>query len=81
MIDIPNLQLPVATVIHAQWETLSAARKQQLLEGQTEEDFLSARMDILLEELENALLCGYDELGAKEVALQACLTGITETDE
>lgn len=78
MIDIPNLHLPIAAVILTQLNDLPPNRKYEVLEGQTEEDFVSDRVDIFLEELDSALLAGNDELGAKEIALKACLDGITD---
>ncbi len=78
MIDIPNLHLPIAAVILTQLNDLSPNRKHEVLEGQTEEDFVSDRVDIFLEELEFALLAGYDESGAKEIALKVCLEGISD---
>ncbi len=81
MIDIPNLHLPIAAIILTQLNELSPNRKHEVLDGETEENFVSDRVDIFLEELDNALLAGYDEMGAKEIALKACLDGITDSDE
>ncbi|MBS1554144.1 MAG: hypothetical protein JSU09_04395 [Bacteroidetes bacterium] len=78
MIDIPNLDLPIATVILAQLNELTPNRKHEVLDGQTEDDFVSDRVDIFLEELDCALLVGCDELAAKEIALKACLAGISD---
>lgn len=78
MIDIPNLHLPIATIILAQFNELSPNRKHEILNGQPEDDFISDRVDIFLEELDSALLAGYGEMGAKEIALKACLDGITD---
>ncbi|NOS93043.1 MAG: hypothetical protein HOP30_14060 [Cyclobacteriaceae bacterium] len=78
MLDIPNLHLPIAAVILTQLNDLSPNRKHEVLEGQTEEDFVSDRVDIFLEELDSALLASYGEMGAKEIALKACLDGITD---
>jgi hypothetical protein len=78
MIDIPNLHLPIAAVILTQLNDLSPNRKHEVLNGQTEDDFVSDRVDIFLEGLDCALLAGYDELGAKELALKACLDGISD---
>ncbi|HNP94100.1 MAG TPA: hypothetical protein PKJ63_00680 [Cyclobacteriaceae bacterium] len=78
MIDIPNLHLPIAAIILAQLNGLSPNRKHEVLNGHSEDDFVSDRVDIFLEELDSALLAGYDELGAKELALKACLDGIAD---
>ncbi len=78
MIDIPNLHLPIAAVILTQLNELSPNRKHEVLKGQLEDDFISDRVDIFLEELDSALLAGYQEMGAKEIALKACLDGITD---
>lgn len=78
MIDIPNLHLPIATVILTQLNELTPNRKHEVLDGETEDDFVSDRVDIFLEELDCALLVGCDELAAKEIALQACLAGISD---
>lgn len=78
MIDIPNLHLPIAAVLLSQLNDLSPNRKHEVLGGKTEEDFVSDRVDIFLEELEFALLAGYNEPGAKEIALKACLEGISD---
>lgn len=81
MIDISNLHLPIAAIILTQLNELSPNRKHEVLDGETEENFVSDRVDIFLEELDSALLAGYDEMGAKEIALKACLDRITDSDE
>jgi len=76
--EIANLDLPIASIIKAAVDSISQEAKLDLLSGIAEPDFISLRVDVYLDEIEHALYAGYDELGAKEVALTACLNGISE---
>jgi hypothetical protein len=78
--DISNLDFPVAGVILEALSGLSTEKRQELLNAQPEDDFVSARVDVYLHELEAAMHAGYGELGAKEIALKECLHGITGDD-
>jgi hypothetical protein len=78
--DISNLDFPIANVIKETLSTLSADRLKTILGSLTEDEFISHRADIYLQELESAMHSGYDELGAKEIALRECLHGLTEDD-
>jgi hypothetical protein len=74
---ISNLDLPVAQVIRGALNDLAAEIRAELLDGLSEDDFISHRVDIYLTEIEAAMHSGLDELGSKEIALQACLAGLT----
>lgn len=78
--DISNLDFPVAGIVREALSTRSSETKQKLLDPQTEDEFISSRVDVYLHELEAAMHAGYDELGAKEIALKECLHGITGDD-
>lgn len=76
--QIPNLALPIATAIRNEVRDLTSEQKVIVFEGLTEDEFIGHRVDIYLRELEIAMQNGYDELGAKEIALKECLAGIIE---
>ena len=78
--DISNLDFPVAGIVREALHSLSLQQKQELFNTQTEDEFVSSRVDVYLHELEAAMHSGYDELGAKEIALKECLHGITGDD-
>lgn len=78
--DISNLDFPIASVIREALTDLTSNQKKEILGQLTEDEFVSARVDIYLSELEAAMLAGYDELGAKEIALRECLHPIREDD-
>lgn len=78
--DISNLDFPIAPVIREALSDLPPGRKKEVLDQLTEDEFVSERVDIYLFELEAAMHAGYDELGAKEIALRECLHPIREDD-
>lgn len=79
--EISNLDFPVSHIIRAALQDLSAEQQKSILGKMTEDEFISHRVDTYLEALETAMHNGYDEAGAKEVALKECLAGISEADE
>lgn len=70
MIDISNMDLPQAQTIRQALEDLPEDTRMALLEKLTVPEFISLRVDIYLEQLEQAMHAGYDELGAKEIAMK-----------
>ena len=78
--DISNLDFPIAQVIREELSDLPANKKKELLGSGTENEFISQRVDVYLQELETAMHAGYDELGAKEIALRECLHAMREDD-
>lgn len=78
--DTSNLDFPVAGIVREALQSLSFEQKQELFNAQAEDEFISTRVDVYLHELEAAMHAGYDELGAKEIALNECLHGITGDD-
>ncbi len=79
--EISNLDFPVSHAIRAALKDLSEEHLKFILGTMTEDEFISHRVDIYLEVLETAMHNGYDEAGAKEIALKECLAGISEADE
>lgn len=79
-IEISNLDLPVALVIREALADLPADVRKELQGTLTEDEFVSLRVDIYLQEIETAMHNGFDELGAKEIALQECLTGLVHNN-
>ena len=79
--EISNLDFPVSRVIRAALHDLTEEHQKSLLGNMTEDEFISHRVDVYLEALETAMHNGYDEAGAKEIALKECLAGISEADE
>ncbi|MBX2956169.1 MAG: hypothetical protein KF846_08430 [Cyclobacteriaceae bacterium] len=79
--EISNLDLPVSRVIRVALHDLSEEYRKSILDKMTENEFVSHRVDIYLEALETAMHNGYDEAGAKEIALKECLAGVSEADE
>ncbi len=71
--EISNLDFPIAKIIREVLHELSSEMRTELLEGKTEDQFISDRVDIYLHELEQAMHQGFDELGAKEIAWKECL--------
>lgn len=78
--DIPNLQFPIAHVIRQALDDLPVAQQYGLVESATVDEFISHRVDVYLQSLEDAMHAGYDELGAKEIALNDCLHGLSMDD-
>lgn len=78
--DIFNLDFPIAHIIREALSDLPADKKKEILGSLTENEFISQGVDVYLQELETAMHGGYDELGAKEIALRECLHGMGEDD-
>ncbi|MFZ6010255.1 MAG: hypothetical protein ACOYXT_07875 [Bacteroidota bacterium] len=79
--EISNLDFLVSRVIRTALKDLSEEHQKSFLGKMTEDEFISHRVDVYLEALETAMHNGYDEAGAKEIALKECLAGISEADE
>lgn len=78
--DISNIDLPVAQVIGQSLSDLPSALQIALLQSASADEFVSHRVDIYLQSLEDAMQAGYDESGAKEIALKECLHGLIQND-
>ncbi len=78
---ISNLDLPIALVIRQALADLALEARLELRATQTEAEFISHRVDIYLEAIETAMHNGFDELGAKEIALRECLAGLVQGNE
>lgn len=78
--DISNLDFPIAQVIREALSELPADKKKEILGSLTENEFISQCVDVYLQELETAMHAGYDEIGAKEIALRECLHAMREDD-
>jgi len=80
--EISNLDLPISKVIREALHDLQSQKQneliKELLDEMTEDEFVSHRMDICLTEIEAAMHNGFDEMGAKEIALKECLAGLIE---
>ncbi len=76
--ELSNLEFPISSVIHEALKVLTKQEREEILEGMTSDEFISHRVDIYLQEIETAMHNGFDELGAKEIALKECLAGIRE---
>lgn len=79
--EISNLDLPIAQVIKEALNDLTREAQQELLGAMSHDEFISHRVDIYLEAIETSMHNGYDELGAKEIALRECLTGLVQGNE
>jgi len=69
MIDISNGDVPQAQTIRQALDDLPDDKRSALLERLTVQEFISLRVDTYLQQLEQAMHAGYDELGAKEMAM------------
>ena len=78
--EISNLDFPISRVIRESLNDLAEQKQRYILGEMTEDEFISHRVDIYLKEIETAMHNGFDELGAKEIALKECLAGISEDD-
>ena len=78
--EISNLDFPISNIIREALHDLPEQNQSLLLGSISEAEFISHRVDIYLEEIEAAMHYGFDELGAKEIALRECLAGISEDD-
>jgi hypothetical protein len=80
--EISNLDLPISKVIREALHDLQSQKQneflKELLGEMTDDEFVSHRVDIYLTEIEAAMHNGFDELGAKEIALKECLAGLIE---
>jgi hypothetical protein len=76
--EISNLDLPISKVIREALHDLQSQKQNELLGEMTEDEFVSHRVDIYLTEIEAAMHNGFDEMGAKEIALKECLAGLIE---
>jgi hypothetical protein len=76
--EISNLDLPISKVIREALHDLPESKQNELLGEMTEDEFVSHRVDIYLTEIEAAMHNGFDELGAKEIALKECLARLIE---
>ncbi len=79
--EISNLDFPVGHTIRAALHDLPEEQQKTILGRITEDELVSHRVDVYLQSLETAMHNGYDEAGAKEIALKECLAGISEGDE
>lgn len=79
--EISNLDFPVSRVIREALKDLSEEHRISILGTMTEDGFISHRVDVYLEALETAMHNGYDEAGAREIALKECLAEISDADE
>jgi hypothetical protein len=78
--EISNLDLPISNVIRETLSGLSKQKQVEILGAMSEDEFVSHRVNIYLQEIETAMHNGFDELGSKEIALLECLAGISEDD-
>jgi hypothetical protein len=78
--DISNLDLPIAKVIRQAVSDLPSALQSVLLQAASADEFISHRVDIYLQSLEDAMHAGFEEAGAKEIALKDCLHGLMLDD-
>ncbi len=78
--DISNLNFPVAHVIRQALSDLTNEKRAEILKSITDDELISHRVDIYLQSLEAAMHAGYDESGAKEIALKECLHGLIQND-
>lgn len=76
--EISNLDLPISRVIQEALNDLPKQKQKEILGAMSEVEFISLHVDIYLKEIEIAMHSGFDELGAKEIALRECLAGISE---
>lgn len=78
--EISNLEFPIAKVIRQELTEAPSVIREEILQTLSEDDFVSQQVDIYLQELETAMHAGYDELGAKEIAIQECLRAIRKNN-
>jgi hypothetical protein len=80
--EISNLDLPISKVIREALHDLQSQKQSELLKEllgeMTDDEFVSNRVDFYLTEIEAAMHNGFDEMGAKEIALKECLAGLIE---
>ena len=78
--EISNLDFPISNVIREVLNGLPKQRQAEILGAMSEDEFVSQRVEIYLQEIETAMHNGFDELGSKEISLRECLAGISEDD-
>ncbi len=78
--DISNLDFPIAHVVRQALADLPDKRRAELLKSTPVDEIISHRVDIYLQSLEVAMHAGYDESGAKEIALNDCLHDLNQND-
>jgi hypothetical protein len=78
--DISNLDFPIAQVVRQVLSDLPKTKQVELVKSTTVGEFISHRVDTYLQSLEDAMHAGYDESGAKEIALKECLHGLIPDD-
>lgn len=66
--EISNLDLPFANLIRELLHALPTEKRSTVMGEMSEDEFISDRVDIYLNELSAALHAGLDEIGAIEVA-------------
>jgi len=80
--EISNLDLPIGKVIREALHDLELQKQKELIKEllgeMTEDQFVSHRVDLYLTEIEAAMHNGFEELGAKEIALKECLARLIE---
>lgn len=78
--DISNLDFPIAQVVRQALTDLPDSKRAEILKSTTIDGFVSHRVDLYLQSLEAAMHAGYDESGAKEIALNDCLHDLIQND-
>lgn len=76
IIDIPNTETEIGRTIKMLLSDLSDQDRTHLLNGASEDTFITDRVDLYLSELTTALDAGLDELGAKEIARAEAFAGL-----
>lgn len=79
IIDISNLDMPVAAVLRQALTDLPTEMRSEVLEKMSEPEFVHYRVGVYLDEIERALLAGYTPAGAEELALKESMAGLTAT--
>jgi hypothetical protein len=78
--EISNLDFPIAQIVRQALTDLPGTKRAEILKSTSVDEFISHRVDIYLQSLEVAMHAGYDEPGAKEIALKDCLHGLNQDD-
>lgn len=77
MIDISKLNLPLVQTIRAAWQKLPEDERNTLLNKLSEQEFISHRVNIYLEQLQQAMHAGLSEQAAKEIAITEAMRGLS----
>lgn len=81
-LEISNLDLPIAKRIKEVFNTLSVENKKEVLEAMTEDEFISHRVDIYLEEYSRAATSGfYSRSGVEEIAVNESMGDLMHIEE